>query len=265
MHFSLVEIVGLIAIPSAALLFMWLERRYPYNPGQKLFRDGFWLDMLWYNFVQSYVLALIIAQLIRFIDSQSGISRLHLISDWPIWLQLIFFIVTHDIYIYLFHRWQHANPYLWRLHEAHHSVHGVDWLSGVRSHPLEILINQTIEYAPILLLGAAPEVAILKGTIGSIWGMFIHSNLNVRLGRWQYFINGPEMHRWHHADDLRVYHKNFATKFAIWDWLGGTAFYPREEKAQIYGLPYDYFPNGYWNQTFYAFRSEDPVRLTHSS
>jgi hypothetical protein len=40
----------------------------------------------------------------------------------------------------------------------------VDWLSGARSHALEILINQTIEFAPIVLLGAAPEVALIKLT-----------------------------------------------------------------------------------------------------
>lgn len=75
-------------------------------------------------------------------------------------------------------------------------------MSGARSHSLEILINQTIEFAPILLLGAAPEVAVLKATIDAVYGMFIHSNLDARLGPLQYVFNGPAMHRWHHARDL---------------------------------------------------------------
>ena len=41
-----------------------------------------------------------------------------------------------------------ASPLLWRMHEAHHATADVDWLSGARSHALEILINQTIEFAP---------------------------------------------------------------------------------------------------------------------
>ena len=74
-------------------------------------------------------------------------------SRWPVWVQLLFFLVTHDLYIYLFHRLQHRVPLLWRVHEAHHATDDVDWISGARSHPLEILINQTIEFAPIVLLG----------------------------------------------------------------------------------------------------------------
>ena len=73
-------------------------------------------------------------------------------------MQVLFFLLTHDLYIYLFHRWQHANKWLWRTHEAHHSTKEVDFLAGTRSHALEILVNQTIEFAPIVLLGADPAV-----------------------------------------------------------------------------------------------------------
>ena len=118
---------------------------------------------------------------------------------------------------FLFHRWQHGSALLWRIHEAHHATTDVDWLSGARSHALEILINQTIELAPIVLLGAAPEVALIKLTLDSIWGMYIHANIDVRSRRLQWIINGPEMHRWHHAIEIRD-GVNFATKFAWWDW-----------------------------------------------
>lgn len=114
------------------------------------------------------------------------------------------FFVTHDFYIYCFHRLQHRSNLLWRTHAAHHSVDDVDWLSGTRSHALEITINQTIEFLPIVLLGAAPEVALMKATIDAVWGMYIHSNLNVRSGVLQRVINGPEMHRWHHARELEM-------------------------------------------------------------
>ena len=66
---------------------------------------------------------------------------------------MAFFFVVHDFYIYWFHRLQHRSAILWRIHEAHHATPEVDWLSGSRSHALEILINQTVEFAPIFLLG----------------------------------------------------------------------------------------------------------------
>ena len=53
-----------------------------------------------------------------------------------------------------------------------------------------------------MLLGAAPEVALIKGTIDAVWGMYIHSNIDVRAGVLQYVLNGPEMHRWHHAIEI---------------------------------------------------------------
>ncbi|MBK8212532.1 MAG: sterol desaturase family protein [Myxococcales bacterium] len=247
-----------IVIGVWALLMVALERAFPYDRRQKLFREGFVLDMFLYTFAQSYVLGLVIAKIIEGLDRLGG-GRLHAVSGWPLWAQVGFFFVTHDLYIYLFHRLQHRNRWLWRTHEAHHSGHDVDWLSGSRSHPLEILVNQTVEYAPIVLLGAHPEVALVKGVLDATWGMFIHSNIDVRLGVLQYVINGPEMHRWHHSSDegLGPENKgvNFATKIAVWDWLFGTGYLPAGKKPETYGIYGNPdFPKGYLGQIVHAFR-----------
>jgi sterol desaturase/sphingolipid hydroxylase (fatty acid hydroxylase superfamily) len=204
--------------------------------------------------IQSYVLALLISMLIRAIDAHTGWSRLQLVAAWPLWAQVAFFVVAHDLYIYLFHRWQHASPALWRLHEAHHSNPSVDWLAAARSHSLEIVINQTIEFAPMVLLGAAPEVPLIKGALSAVWGLYIHANLDVRTGRLQWLLNGPEAHRWHHAVDAEARNRNFATKLALWDRLFGTAYLPAGRKPSGYGLPGTAFPQGYLGQHLFAFR-----------
>jgi sterol desaturase/sphingolipid hydroxylase (fatty acid hydroxylase superfamily) len=224
-----------VLIVSAALVFIGLERLFPYDPRQRLFREGFFTDLVGYGLVQSYLLGLGITALILWIDASTGVSRLRLVSDWHPGVQLLFFFVVHDFYIYCFHRLQHHVSFLWRIHEAHHSTDDVDWLSGTRSHSLEILVNQTVEFMPIVLLGAAPEVALMKATLDAVWGMYIHSNLDVRMRFLQYVLNGPEMHRWHHARDLAPPGKNFATKLAVWDWLFGTAYLPPSKPA-LYGL-----------------------------
>jgi sterol desaturase/sphingolipid hydroxylase (fatty acid hydroxylase superfamily) len=245
------QLVSLLVIAFSALVIIILERQFPYNK-QPILRRGFWTDFIFYNFLQSFFLGILISYLIEFIDSSTNLSRLHLISDWPIWLQLLFFLLTHDLYIYWFHRYQHNNKYLWRLHEAHHSPKDVDWLSGVRSHGIEILINQTIEFLPIVLLGAAPEVAVLKGVVSAVWGMYIHSNIDVNSGRLQYIINGPEMHRWHHSTG-KGRNRNFSTKLAIWDWIFNTSYLPNNSKVEDYGLK-TFFPENYFVQFIYAFR-----------
>ena len=230
-----------VIIVASAVGLILLERRFPYEPRQRLFRAGFFTDLLAYGLLQSYVLGLLISGFILFLDRQTGWSRAGLVSRWPIPAQLAFFFVTHDFYIYWFHRLQHVSNVLWRIHEAHHSVDDVDWLSGTRSHLLEICVNQTIEFAPIVLLGAAPQIAILKATLDAVWGMYIHSNLNVRSGALQRVLNGPEMHRWHHARDLAAPGKNYGTKLAIWDYLFGTAYRP-PDKPPRYGLDEPNYP-----------------------
>ena len=248
------EAVSMLIIASSAVLFIILERIFPYNKGQKILREGFFDDLALYTIAQSYILGILIFNyIIYYIDNTTGVSRLHLFTDVPVWIQLVFFTVTHDLYIYWMHRWQHKNKWLWRIHEAHHSPQKVDWLSGSRSHALEILINQTVEFLPIVLLGSPPEVVAYKGVISALWGMYIHSNLNIHTGKLQKIINGPEMHRWHHTTG-KGRNRNFSTKLAIWDWIFNTAYFPENERAQEYGL-ISRFPAHYVTQFFYAFRS----------
>ncbi|PKL83888.1 MAG: sterol desaturase family protein [Ignavibacteriae bacterium HGW-Ignavibacteriae-3] len=251
--FTQYELIAYTVIILAAVLFIILERIFPYNPGQRILREGFFNDLALYTVAQSYILGIIIFTIIiKSIDATANFSRLQLFADVPVWLQLVFFTITHDIYIYWMHRWQHSNKYLWRLHEAHHSPKKVDWLSGSRSHAFEILINQTVEFLPIVLLGSPPEVIAYKGVISALWGMYIHSNLGIKTGWLQKIFNGPEMHRIHHTTG-KGRNRNFATKFAMWDWIFGTGFLP-EERVSEYGLK-TFFPDNFFSQFIFAFRS----------
>jgi len=241
-------------------LFIFLERKFPYRQGLPFFREGIWIDFFWYSIVQNYVLKIVIFDLIiQPVNATWGSPSLQIVKDWPIGGQVLFFLVIHDFYIYWFHRWQHNSKILWRTHEAHHSATSVDWIAGSRSHALEIIINQTIEFAPMILLGVNPIVIPIKACIDGVWGMYIHSNIDVKSGRLQYFINGPEMHQWHHADQREVFFDNYSTKFAIWDWIFGTAYLP-ETKPIKYGLPYP-FPKDYFLQLLALFKRVDENKL----
>jgi len=245
-------------------LVIVLERRFPYRKGLPFFREGFWTDLVLYTFLQGFVMKLVIFDYIIVpLDQHFQFSKLHVVTGWPVWLQVLFFLITHDFYIYWFHRWQHHSPVLWRTHEAHHSGKQVDWLAGSRSHAVEILINQTIEFAPIILLGADSIVVPIKLLIDAVWGIYIHSNINVKSGRLQYFINGPEMHLWHHADHQEVFYANFSTKFAFWDWLFGTAYLPGHKPLK-WGLPYA-FPKDYFAQHVFSVARFDEDALAQRS
>jgi sterol desaturase/sphingolipid hydroxylase (fatty acid hydroxylase superfamily) len=266
-----IELAGTIVLLSFVVIFIALERIYPYKKNVKVFRKGFWMDLVWYTLIQSYFLKILIFDIIIApLKNWFGLGEAGLISHWPIWALVIFFLITHDLYIYWFHRWQHNSKILWRTHEAHHSVKDVDWLAGSRSHALEILINQTIEFLPIFFLLDVKTAAIvvpIKALLDAVWGMWIHSNINVKSGKLQYFINGPEMHQWHHANHKEVFYANYATKFAFWDWMFGTAFLPGLNPPQwaiskpiAYGLPYPY-PEDFFTQTIYAIFRFDLKKL----
>lgn len=258
-----VETITTIIFFSWAGFMMLLERLYPYTKGMRFFRDGWWLDFIWYSVIQSYFLKILIFDyIIAPTKTYFGLENAGILSHWPIWALVLLFLFSHDFYIYWFHRLQHENKMIWRRHEAHHSVTEVDWLAGSRSHILEIIINQTIEFAPIILLldnHTAAIVVPIKALIDAVWGMWIHSNIDAHTGKLQYVINGPEMHQWHHSNHQEVFFCNYSTKFAFWDWIFGTAFLPGLKpfkyqflKPQKFGLPYDY-PREYFAQNVFAF------------
>ena len=143
MQLNVVEICTILLVIGCVVL-IYLERKFPYRRGIPFFREGFWTDFIGYTLVQSFFLKILIFDyIITPIHSSITWGDFPKVSNWPIGWQVLFFLITHDLYIYWFHRWQHANKLLWRTHEAHHSNKYIDWIAGARSHSVEILINQT--------------------------------------------------------------------------------------------------------------------------
>ncbi|MCB9649282.1 MAG: sterol desaturase family protein [Deltaproteobacteria bacterium] len=235
-----------------AVLMIALERWRPYQVGQPFLRREFWTDFVWFSIVFSMAMGWVVSTLvIPGLDAATGWSTTRGIRDWPVAAQVAVSFVTHDLFIYAFHRAMHRNRYLWRLHECHHSVQEMDWAGGSRGQVFENLITGTAEFAPIALF-MSPEVAVIKPVIDACWGMWIHANVDVRSGWLNYLFNGPELHRWHHSAE--VYDTNFGTKLAIWDWLFGTAYLPSDKKATRLGLA-EPFPTNIIAQQLFAFRS----------
>jgi sterol desaturase/sphingolipid hydroxylase (fatty acid hydroxylase superfamily) len=239
-----------VVIVAWAGFIIALERLFPYDR-QRFFRREFWTDLLWFSTLFSLAMGWVAYALIHAIDHRTGWSQVRGLRAWPIGAQVGVSLLSHDLFIYVFHRMMHGNRYLWRIHEAHHSVLDVDWIGGSRGHVIENLITGTAELAPIMLF-MSPEVAVLKSAIDACWGMWIHSNVDVSLGPLDYVINGPRMHRWHHARE--VHNVNFATKFAFWDWLFKTAYAPKNTRPMSYGLD-EPFPSNIVVQQLFAFRS----------
>jgi sterol desaturase/sphingolipid hydroxylase (fatty acid hydroxylase superfamily) len=86
-------------------------------------------------------------------------------------------VLLLDLLIYFQHRVFHAVPVLWRLHRVHHADPELDASSGLRFHPLEILLSMAIKIAAVVALGAPAEAVLVFEVLLNATILFNHANL----------------------------------------------------------------------------------------
>ena len=134
-------------------------------------------------------------------------------------------IASLDLTIYLQHVMMHAVPMLWRLHRVHHADLDFDVTTGVRFHPLEIVLSMLIKLAAIALIGAPVAAVVIFETLLNAAALFNHGNVRLparadRLLR--LLVVTPEMHRVHHSIEEDETNSNFGFNLPWWDRLLGT-------------------------------------------
>lgn len=143
----------------------------------------------------------------------------------PHWLAMVIGILGLDLVIYLQHAMFHSIPLFWRLHRVHHTDLDFDVTTGIRFHPVEILLSMGIKMVAVTILGPSPVAIILFEVILNATSMFNHGNVRLpgsidRMLR--LFVVTPEMHRVHHSVVVREFNSNFGFNFPWWDRLLGT-------------------------------------------
>lgn len=154
-------------------------------------------------------------------------------AGWPLWAQLVVLIVGFDFVQWAIHRLLHAVPWLWRLHQVHHSVVDgeMDWIVSFRFHWGEAIVYKSLQYLPLAFFGFSGTAVIVQALVGTAIGHLNHANLDLGHGRWRYVLNSPRMHLWHHAADGPA--RNFGIIFSAWDWIFGTAHLPDHPPARL--------------------------------
>ncbi len=137
-------------------------------------------------------------------------------------LLIIITVLLLDLLIYWQHRLFHKIPWLWRLHRIHHTDLELDISSGVRFHPLEIILSMLIKTGFIIIFGLSPVGVLIFEIILNSTAMFNHSNIYIkptidRYLRW--FIITPDMHRIHHSTVIKETDSNFGFNLPWWDRL----------------------------------------------
>jgi sterol desaturase/sphingolipid hydroxylase (fatty acid hydroxylase superfamily) len=143
----------------------------------------------------------------------------------PFWVGAVVSVVVLDLAIYLQHIIFHAVPALWRLHRMHHADLEFDVSTGLRFHPVEILLSMVIKFMVVAAVGAPAVAVLIFEVLLNATSMFNHSNVRIPLGIdrvLRLVIVTPDMHRVHHSIFPGETNSNFGFNLPWWDRLFGT-------------------------------------------
>lgn len=160
-------------------------------------------------------------------------------------------LLALDLAIYLQHVLFHAVPALWRLHRVHHADLEFDVTTGLRFHPIEILLSMGIKLAVVAALGPPAVAVLVFEVLLNATSMFNHSNVRLPLVldwvlRW--IVVTPDMHRVHHSIQPNETNSNFGFNLPWWDRLLGTyRAQPREgHEGMTIGIDQFRTPRDLW-------------------
>jgi sterol desaturase/sphingolipid hydroxylase (fatty acid hydroxylase superfamily) len=149
---------------------------------------------------------------------------------WWVWPVLI---LAEDFCYYWFHRAHHEVRFFWAAHVNHHSSRHFNLSTALRQSWTTPLTGP-IFWAPLPLLGFAPEQVLTAQAISLVYQFWIHTEHIGRLGPLEWVLNTPSHHRVHHGRNVEYLDRNYGGIFIVWDRLFGT-FEP--ERAPVdYGL-----------------------------
>jgi sterol desaturase/sphingolipid hydroxylase (fatty acid hydroxylase superfamily) len=230
-----------------SLLFITLERIFPWRKDQSLLRRG-WARDLGFLAINGHFFSLLIAGVNGWVALQAtallqgaGVKLdASPIAGWPLAVQIVAFLLVSDFLQWCVHNLLHRVPALWAFHKVHHAITVMDFVGNFRFHWMEILVYKSAQWLPLALLGASGRAAFWVAVVSTFWGDLNHANLNVGLGPLGYVFNSPRMHLWHHdASDEGGVAKNFGIVLSLWDFTFRTAYWPRDRGPVRLGYPGD--------------------------
>lgn len=163
---------------------------------------------------------------------------------------LIPFMAT-DFSLYWTHRIFHRYALLWRAHRLHHEPPVLTPLTAFRFWPQEQIVHigcgAFMNGFGLGLVAAAfaarvdPLTLLGANVFSVVWNLAFshlrHSHVALPFPRWlSMILVSPHMHQAHHSADPAQHDKNFATVFALWDWMFGTLYLPRRDERFRFGV-----------------------------
>ncbi len=252
-----------------ASIFVPLERMFAAQP-DKILRKGFATDICYYflnSLTTASFLSIPVAGLAWSVHEMIPDSFLTWSAALPFGARVAAGFVAGEVGYYWGHRLCHEIPFLWRFHAIHHSAEHIDFLVNTRAHPADMVFGRFCGLVPIYVLGlagpgdaASNQVPIVVALIGTVWGFFIHANLNWRFGPLEWLISTPAFHHWHHT--LTPINRNYSSTLPWLDRIFGTYHLPADLPTG-YGIKAK-MPDSILDQLAYPLDPLPPVEQTPS-
>ena len=241
-------------VTAATAIIMVLEQCFPWRKKQRFFRKDWGVD-LFYLYANLFIFAAVLEPVYNVLSYLLP-NSLHapILSEWSWGWQLVVFFIVQDLLQWGMHRLLHANTWLWKFHQIHHSVKEMGVASHFRYHWMENVLYKPTKLATIALFaGVEPQMAVVVHMGALLLGHLNHANIQLNWGPLRYIFNSPTMHLLHHSKShLAEGGVNFGLSLSCWDYLFGTAVPPTISGELVLGFEGDTdVPSDIWKQFQY--------------
>lgn len=168
----------------------------------------------------------------------------------PTLIFTLLFFLLHDFGRWVAHYIQHRSDILWEFHKIHHSAEVLTPFTSFRAHPVDLIFMATV---PAILTGIASGIyafaigwdavyytyyglhilIFVYNLIGNLRHTHVWLSYGPILSR---ILISPAQHQIHHSTEPRHFGHNVGFALAIWDWMFGTLYVPKERETFDMGL-----------------------------
>ena len=247
-----------------ALGFILKNPRYAFAFSKKIWWHASAKNDYLYFIVISFIKLLVILPLVTYFFSAKDISlfislflqeSFGFIQKGNYSREFVVVVYTFTLFLfgdftrYILHRLLHTIPFLWRIHQVHHSAEVLNPLTFYRVHPFENILFG-LRYALTFGLVTGTFIYIFGASIGIVEiagaNMFVfifgilganlrHSHIPLRYGKFleKIFIS-PYMHQLHHS--TKYTNKNYGGILVIWDYMFNSLESGKTDSTLEFGL-----------------------------
>jgi sterol desaturase/sphingolipid hydroxylase (fatty acid hydroxylase superfamily) len=170
------------------------------------------------------------------------------------WMLPIVAVILSDFGMFVGHWLMHRIDFLWPFHEVHHSAEVLTPVTVYRVHPVEELVIGAVNSFVTAMSGAlftaltdAPLDPLSIFGLNALTFLFYVTGYQLRHSHvWLSYgpvlsriLISPAQHQVHHSEAEKHWNKNFGFMLAIWDWMLGSLYVPKEREHIVFGCGVD--------------------------